>query len=156
MEGSSIQELFSLQGWMPPLVFSTHQRPEEVGSNACQGMNLLARRKLVGQEQKCPPSVSFYRLLAEGVAHIRGRFYYLQWSVPKVHFPSSKIQMAAYEGKAQAFSSCSVHKPGCLSWIHTRIQKKCYDVLIFYKSDSWWFIVFPGSVFSDYWKEWAS
>lgn len=89
--------------------------------------------------------MSFYRLLAEGVAHIRGRFYYLQWSVPKVHFPSSKIQVAAYEGKAQAFSSCSVHKPGCLSWIHTRIQK-CYDVLIFYKSDSWWFIVFPGSV----------
>ena len=45
---------------------------EEVAYN--EGMDLLVRKEQAGKEKKLPSSMSLYRLLAEGVAQIRGWF----------------------------------------------------------------------------------
>lgn len=51
---------------MSQLVFSV-SLPEEVGSNASEGMDLLAIQKQADKDQKLPSSISFNRLPAEGV-----------------------------------------------------------------------------------------
>ena len=59
---------------MTPLVFSRCGNPEEVGSNASEGLDLLARGEQTGKEQKLPSFMSLYRLPAEGMAQIKGMF----------------------------------------------------------------------------------
>jgi hypothetical protein len=44
---------------MSQLVFSRHQNAKEVGSNASEGMDLLARQEQAGKEQNLPASTSF-------------------------------------------------------------------------------------------------
>jgi hypothetical protein len=73
---------------MTPLVFSRCGNPEEVGSNASEGLDLLARGEQTGKEQKLPSFMSLYRLPAEGVPHIRGRFSQLKGSGLKMYFPA--------------------------------------------------------------------
>jgi hypothetical protein len=42
-------------------------KPREIGSNATEGMDLIARREQAGKEQKLPFSMSLFRLPVEGM-----------------------------------------------------------------------------------------
>lgn len=75
--------------WMSQLVFSICWNPEEAGSNASEGRNMLARRRQAGQEQKLP-SVSLYRLPAESVAQIKGVSSCLKIRFKGVCLPASQ------------------------------------------------------------------
>ena len=65
---------------MSQLVFSISWNPEEVGSNASEGMDLLVRVRACRHKKKesfllpCP----LYGLPAEGAVHIKGRFSHLK------------------------------------------------------------------------------
>jgi hypothetical protein len=56
---------------MSQLVCSIRQNPEEVGSNATESIDLLARQRQAGKEHKLRSSRYLYRFLAEGLAQIR-------------------------------------------------------------------------------------
>lgn len=71
MEGPRIQFLFSLQGRMSQLVFGVQQNPQEVGSNASEGVDLLAGQHQACKGQRLSLSISLYRLLAEDVIQSR-------------------------------------------------------------------------------------
>lgn len=45
---------------MSLLVFSKHWNPEDVGCNASEGMDLLAKGEQAGKEQRLPSSMSLY------------------------------------------------------------------------------------------------
>lgn len=49
--------------------------PKEVGSNANERIDFLARGEQAGREQKLPSCMSLYRLPAEDMAQIRGFFF---------------------------------------------------------------------------------
>jgi hypothetical protein len=44
---------------VPQLVFSIYQNPEEVGSNASEGLDLQAGQKDASKEKKLPFSMSY-------------------------------------------------------------------------------------------------
>lgn len=65
---------------MSQLAFSTHWNPEEVGSNASEGMDLLKRREQAGKEQSFLLLHHLYRLPADGMAQIKGGSSYFKVS----------------------------------------------------------------------------
>lgn len=68
---------------MTPLVFSRCGNPEEVGSNASEGLDLLARGEQTGKEQKLPSFMALDRLPAKDMAQIKGVSSHLKDSEQK-------------------------------------------------------------------------
>lgn len=74
---------------MSQLVFSIHWNPDEVGSKASEGMDLLTRGGQASEEQNLPSSKPLYRLPAEGVAQIGGMSFPTSRSGLKEDLPAS-------------------------------------------------------------------
>ena len=55
---------------MSQLVFSIHCNPEEVGSNASEGMDLLARQEQAGKEQNFLPPCPYTGFQRKSVAQV--------------------------------------------------------------------------------------
>ena len=91
-EGPRIQQLFSPCSWMPQLLFSMCWNPEEVGSNASEGMDLPARQEQAKRASSLLPC-PLYRQSAEGGAQITGKFSHLKRSGLKMCLRTSKIQI---------------------------------------------------------------
>ena len=72
--------------WLSRLVISICSNPKEVGSNAREGMDLLARIEQAGKEQKLPSSMSLYRRPAEGMAWIISPIQKIQIKIASSHF----------------------------------------------------------------------
>lgn len=101
-------EVAQCRVWMPQLVFSRHLNPRKVGSNASDGMDLLARQEQAGKEQNLS-SKSLYRLPAEGTAQIKDVSSHLKiqmigvWLLTSeaqnrsgfTHFKSSKLSLTS-------------------------------------------------------------
>lgn len=79
--GPRIQQLFSPQGWLSQLLFTLLWNLG-VGSNACEGMDLLVRLEKAGKEGKLPSSMSV--VPSEGVPQIKGGSFCLERSGLKV------------------------------------------------------------------------
>ena len=75
------------------LVFSVCWNPKEAGSNASEGMDVLARQEQGEKEQKLPFSVSLYRLPAEGMAqtHITYVSLHIKIWIKCVYLLTSKV-----------------------------------------------------------------
>ena len=69
---------------MSQLVYSICWNSKEVGSNASEEMDLLARARASRQREKLPLSCPLSGLPAEGVAQIGGRSSYIKRSGLKV------------------------------------------------------------------------
>ena len=82
---------------MSLLVFSICWNPEEVGFNASEGMDVLARQEQVDKEQKLPSSTSLYRCPAEVMAQIkRIESYYLKIWIKCLCLPTLKFRSKMY------------------------------------------------------------
>ena len=55
---------------MPLLIFSRHWNPEEVGSNASEGMDMLESQEQAGKEQSLSSSISLCSFPAEDPTQI--------------------------------------------------------------------------------------
>jgi hypothetical protein len=55
---------------MPQLVFNICWNAKDIGTNASEGMDMLARRGQAGKEEKLIAFKSLYRLPAEGMVQI--------------------------------------------------------------------------------------
>jgi hypothetical protein len=77
---------------MSQLVFSISWNPGEIGWDASEGIDLLARPGQAGKEQDRPSSLSLYRLLAEGGAQIRGSSSHLKRPGLKLCLFTTEIQ----------------------------------------------------------------
>jgi hypothetical protein len=63
--------------------------PKGVGSNASEGMDLIARQSKQAESKKFPSSMSLHRLPAEGVAQIKSLSSCLKIQMKGVTFNSS-------------------------------------------------------------------
>lgn len=69
--------------------------PEDIGFNASERTDLLARWEQAGNEKKLPSSMSLGRLPAESVTQIRNVFSQLEQSGLKVCLPASRFRLKA-------------------------------------------------------------
>lgn len=76
---------------MSQLVFCLCWNPEEAGSNANEGMNVLTMSGQAGEEQELPSSMSLHQFPAGGMAHIKGMSSHLKIRIKVVCLSTSNV-----------------------------------------------------------------
>lgn len=121
----------STLGCMSQVIFSIPWNPNEVGFNASEGMYLPAMREHTSKEQKLSSFMTLYRLLAAGVAPIRGGFFQLKWYGFKVCLPASRYVLKACVPTSKSWMRCgsSYFKlrktPRCALYLRVLVKARC-------------------------------